>query len=68
MTQCSFCKKQYEIPRGMTIVQKDGSLRYYCSSKCRKNSNMGRDSKKLTWITKSKESQAAIARERSLSR
>ena len=68
MTVCSFCKQNYEIPRGMTIVQKDGSIRYYCSSKCRKNSNMGRDNRKLKWIKKSKESQVAIAKERALNR
>ena len=68
MTVCSFCKQNYEIPRGMTIVQKDGSIRYYCSSKCRKNSNMGRDNRKLKWIKKSKESQEAIAKERALNR
>jgi ribosomal protein L24E len=37
MTECSFCKQNYEIPMGMTIVQKDGTPRFFCSSKCRKN-------------------------------
>jgi len=53
MPVCSFCKNAYEFPRGTTVVQKDGSVRYYCSSKCRKNMEMGRLSKKVKWIKKS---------------
>lgn len=53
MPMCFFCKKNYEFPRGTTVVQKDGSVRYFCSSKCRKNSEMGRLSKKVKWVVKS---------------
>ena len=53
MPVCSFCKKQYEFPKGTTVVQKDSSVRYYCSSKCRKNMEMGRLNKKVKWIRKS---------------
>ena len=53
MPVCSFCKKPYEFPRGTTVVQKDSSVRYYCSSKCRKNMEMGRLNKKVKWIVKS---------------
>ena len=53
MPVCSFCKKSYEFPKGTTVVQKDGSAKYFCSSKCRKNSEMGRLSKKVKWIRKS---------------
>jgi large subunit ribosomal protein L24e len=52
MPTCTFCKQTYEWPRGVTIVQKDGSLKFFCSSKCRKNSNMGRDNKKVKWVQK----------------
>jgi large subunit ribosomal protein L24e len=52
MPECSFCHTIYEFPRGTTVVQKDGTIRYYCCSKCRKNSEMGRDNKKLQWIRK----------------
>ena len=54
MPACSFCKKQYELPKGTTVVQKDGNPRHYCSSKCRKNSEMGRDNRKVKWIKKEK--------------
>jgi large subunit ribosomal protein L24e len=53
MPVCSFCKVSYKFPRGTTVVQKDSSVRYYCSSKCRKNSEMGRLTKKVKWIKKS---------------
>ena len=36
----------------MTIIQKDGVPRFYCSGKCRKNSEMGRDNKKVKWVLK----------------
>ena len=53
MAVCSFCKNNYEFPRGTTVVQKDGTARYYCSSKCRKNLEMGRLNKKVKWVRKS---------------
>ena len=53
MPVCSFCKNTYKFPRGITVIQKDGSVRYYCSSKCRKNAEMGRFSKKVKWVKKS---------------
>ena len=53
MPVCTFCKKGYEFPKGTTVVQKDSSVRHYCSSKCRKNMEMGRLTKKVKWIKKS---------------
>ena len=53
MPVCTFCKNNYEFPKGTTVVQKDGSVRHYCSSKCRKNMEMGRLTKKVKWIRKS---------------
>ena len=56
MPFCSFCKKQYEIPRGMTLVMNDGTINYMCSSKCRKNFLMKR--RKVRWVLKNEESKA----------
>jgi len=53
MPVCSFCKNGYEFPRGVTVVQRDASVRYYCCSKCRKNAEMGRRNKKVKWVQKS---------------
>jgi len=53
MPVCNFCKHAYEFPKGTTVVQKDSTVRHYCSSKCRKNMEMGRLTKKVKWIRKS---------------
>ncbi len=48
MTKCSYCGKEYDVPHGMTLVQKDGTIKHLCSSKCRKNMLMGR--RKVRWV------------------
>ncbi len=50
MPACSFCKKNYENPRGLTIFTFDGKSIFYCSSKCRNNAKLGRDPKKTGWV------------------
>jgi len=55
MPVCGFCKKNYNLEKGITVVQKDGGIRHFCSSKCRKNSQMGRDNRKVGWVRKMKE-------------
>jgi len=50
MTKCSFCGKEYEIPRGLTLIMKDGTINHLCSSKCRKNMLMKR--RKVRWVKK----------------
>lgn len=52
MPKCSFCGTMYDIPRGLTFIKNDGTVKYFCSSKCRKNFNMGR--RKVTWVRKMK--------------
>jgi len=51
MPKCSYCGKEYENPRGLTYVLKDGTLKYLCSSKCRKNMFLKR--RKVNWVRKS---------------
>jgi large subunit ribosomal protein L24e len=53
MPRCSFCKQIYEFPRGLTYILTDGNIKYFCSSKCRKNDlYMKRDNKKVNWVRK----------------
>jgi len=52
MTKCVYCGKNYENPRGLTLVMKDGTINYLCSSKCRKNMLMKR--RKVRWVDKKK--------------
>ncbi|PIN88784.1 50S ribosomal protein L24 [Candidatus Pacearchaeota archaeon CG10_big_fil_rev_8_21_14_0_10_35_13] len=49
MPRCTFCGKDYEIPRGLTEVDVFGKVRHYCSSKCRKNLRLGRDPRRTKW-------------------
>jgi ribosomal protein L24E len=47
MPKCTYCNKDFEPPKGVTIVEGiSGKSKYFCSSKCRKNSEMGRKKKK----------------------
>ena len=55
MPKCSFCGNDYEIPRGLTLVLDNGDILYFCSSKCRKNHNLGRRGEKVNWVRKKKE-------------
>jgi len=52
MPKCVYCGEQYEFPRGLTFVAKDGTVKHFCSSKCRKNMAMKR--RKVRWISKKK--------------
>jgi ribosomal protein L24E len=52
MPFCSYCKTQYEFPRGMTLVMIDGTVNHFCSAKCRKNFLMKR--RKVRWVLKKK--------------
>jgi len=50
MPRCSFCKKNYEFPKGLTLILNNGDVLHFCSSKCRKNYLMlKRDPRKLKW-------------------
>ncbi len=48
--KCSFCGREIEPGTGMMYVKKDGTILYFCSSKCRKNMlKTRRDPKKIRW-------------------
>ncbi len=50
MPKCFYCKKEYDLHRGLTYILADGTIKYLCSSKCRKNMLMKR--RKVRWISK----------------
>jgi len=52
MPKCSYCGKEYNLHKGVTLVLKDGRIRHLCSAKCRKNMQMKR--RKVRWISKNK--------------
>ena len=48
--KCSFCGNDFPTGTGMMYVKNDGSILWFCSSKCRKNAlKLKRDSRKLKW-------------------
>jgi large subunit ribosomal protein L24e len=56
MTKCSYCGREYELPRGLTYILKDGTVKYLCSSKCRKNMALKR--RRVNWVRKSKDKES----------
>ena len=52
MPKCVYCGEEYDVPKGLTLVMSDGSVKHLCSSKCRKNMKMKR--RKVRWVTKKK--------------
>jgi len=49
---CSFCGGSVNLGEGTLLVRNDGSINWYCSSKCRKNSiSLKRDPRRFKWTT-----------------
>jgi large subunit ribosomal protein L24e len=47
---CSFCGHEFPPGTGMIYVRNDGTILWFCSSKCRKSSiDLKRDSRKVKW-------------------
>ena len=50
MTKCVFCGKEEPPYKGVHLINNDGSISFFCSSKCRRNTlNLKRDRNKLKW-------------------
>jgi len=58
MPKCVYCGKDYEFPKGLTLIGKSGSVNYLCSAKCRKNMAMKR--RKVRWILKKKKEKQEV--------
>jgi large subunit ribosomal protein L24e len=52
--KCSFCKKNIAPGTGKMFVKNDGTVYFWCSSKCEKNFKLGRNPKKIKWSKKTK--------------
>ena len=46
---CSFCGEEVEPGSGKMFVKKDGSIFYFCSSKCQNNFKLGRVPRRVSW-------------------
>ena len=50
MAKCSFCRTTIERGTGTMVVRNDGSILFFCSSKCDKNMlKLGREPRHLRW-------------------
>ncbi len=50
---CSFCSRRIEPGTGKMFVKRDGSVLYFCSSKCEKNMlKLGRNPRRVRWTGK----------------
>ncbi len=47
--KCSFCGSEIPPGTGVMYVKNDGTVLWFCSSKCFKYFKMGRDPKRLPW-------------------
>ena len=48
-SKCSFCGRDYELGTGRQFAKNDGTLIHFCSSKCRKNYDLGRSAIHTRW-------------------
>ena len=50
MTKCVFCGKDEKPFRGLHLITNSGTVKYFCSKKCRLNSTkLKRDKRKVRW-------------------
>jgi large subunit ribosomal protein L24e len=47
---CDYCNSDIEPGTGTMFVAVDGTVLHYCSSKCEKNADLGRESRDREWI------------------
>ncbi|MFB6302088.1 MAG: 50S ribosomal protein L24e [Haloferacaceae archaeon] len=47
--RCDYCESNIEPGTGTMFVRVDGTVIHYCSSKCEKNADLGREARDLEW-------------------
>ena len=50
MAKCFFCNNAIPEHKGLMFVKNDGKVRWFCSSKCEKNTKLGRNPRKVKWV------------------
>ena len=59
MPNCSFCDNPLARGTGLMYVKKDGTVFYFCSSKCRKNTlKLKREGRRQKWTVASRKFKA----------
>ena len=54
--ECDYCGGEIEPGTGTMLVRTNGTTLYYCSSKCEKNAELGREPRDLNWTAAGRES------------
>lgn len=50
---CSYCGRTLRLGIGTMLIKNDGTILYFCSSKCKKNMlGLRRDARKFKWTAK----------------
>ena len=50
MVKCVFCGMEEYSFKGLHLIKNDGTINYFCSSKCRLNTlKLRRDKRKVRW-------------------
>jgi len=52
---CDYCGDDIEPGTGTMLVRTNGSTVYYCSAKCEKNADLGREARDLEWTAAGQE-------------
>ncbi len=56
IARCEFCGREIEPGTGIMYVRNDGSIHWYCSSKCFKNAlKLRRNPRKVRWARRGRE-------------
>ncbi|MBN2101708.1 MAG: 50S ribosomal protein L24e [Candidatus Aenigmarchaeota archaeon] len=50
--KCSFCNETISKTAGKMFVKTDGTIFYFCSSKCQNNYKLKRNPKNIGWVRK----------------
>ncbi len=56
--KCSFCGGRVEPGTGLMLVKRDGTILFFCSSKCERNSELGRKPAKVKWTERARKARA----------
>ena len=59
--ECDYCGADIEPGTGTMFVRTDGTTLYYCSSKCEKNADLGREPRDLEWTEAGRPEKPAAA-------
>jgi large subunit ribosomal protein L24e len=49
---CDYCGAEIDQGTGTMYVKVDGETMHFCSSKCEKNADLGRESRDVEWARK----------------